>query len=113
MATKLVNLAFLQANANELKNQYNQLQASKQGKNVDQKININNQLIALYTRIYRHNNRIIQLGGVPTDDINVSEILIANLIFGDGVPLNSVGQNGEVYMDNLTGNYYVKKDGSW
>ena len=113
MATKPVNLVQLQVTATELKNQYVQLQASKQGKNIDQKVNINNQLISLYTRIFRHNNRIMQLGGVPTDDIDVSQILLANLIIGDGEPLNTLGENGQVYLDNLTGNYYLKKNGSW
>ena len=116
MATKLSDLAKIQLSVEQLKVQFSHLQALKEGKNVDVKIGINNELIVLYERIVRHNNRIMQLGGIPTDAVNIvsntvvnNSVMIANLILGDGEPRNSLGQNGEIYLDNLTGNYYHKK----
>lgn len=120
MATKLSDLAKIQLSVEQLKTKFSHLQALKEGKNVDVQIGINNQLIALYPRIVRHNNRIMQLGGVVADAVNMvsnngvnNNVMIANLILGDGEPRNSVGQNGEIYVDNLTGNYYHKKNGVW
>ncbi|SNW62082.1 Collagen-like protein [Orpheovirus IHUMI-LCC2] len=35
------------------------------------------------------------------------------IITGNGIPGGSIGNNGDLYIDNLTGNYYQKENGIW
>jgi hypothetical protein len=37
----------------------------------------------------------------------------ATIIFGNGVPLNTLGNDGDIYIDQLTGNVYKKITGAW
>lgn len=37
----------------------------------------------------------------------------ASSLTGDGVPLNTLGSDGDSYQDNLTGNLYKKNAGTW
>lgn len=37
----------------------------------------------------------------------------ATIIFGNGVPSNTLGNNSDIYIDELTGNVYQKQTGAW
>lgn len=63
----------------------------------------------LYCRIINYvNHNCIQCQNNNCDGINRDRILT-----GNGAPSNNIGDDGSFYLDNDTGNYYIKIAGRW
>lgn len=44
---------------------------------------------------------------------NTEELMGSDILTGNGVPSDSLGKNNDFYLDNLTGDYYQKFNGTW
>lgn len=63
----------------------------------------------IYNGVIRYVNSILQ--NCQSNNININRQ--TRILTGNGAPSNSLGENGDFYLDNTNGNYYVKIAGMW